>query len=169
MSKKIWSLLISLGKYENCVAVHYNDSRYHQFNEKCFDFFDIRQSLSKIEYFKNSTYKCNLISGYTPQHWAAMYGKLNILEYLLDRVENINPENAQKMTPLHLAAKNGHSEVATFLRDFASDSNPKNKTGITPLHLAAQNGYLDIVQSLMLIILDPESKNPGINYLNPGC
>ena len=109
------------------------------------------------------------ISGYTPQHWAAMYGKLNILEYLLDRVENINPENAQKMTPLHLAAKNGHSEVATFLRDFASDSNPKNKTGITPLHLAAQNGYLDIVQSLMLIILDPESQNPGINYLNPGC
>ena len=98
-----------------------------------------------------------------------MYGKLNILEYLLDRVENINPENAQKMTPLHLAAKNGHSEVATFLRDFASDSNPKNKTGITPLHLAAQNGYLDIVQSLMLIILDPESNNPGINYLNPGC
>lgn len=67
----------------------------------------------------------------------------------------------KKMTPLHLAAKHGHIEVATFLRDFASDSNPRNKTGITPLHLAAQNGFLDIVKILMLIILDPDTKNPG--------
>ena len=102
-------------------------------------------------------------------HWAAMYGKLNILEYLLDHVENINPENAQKMTPMHLASKNGHTEVVTFLRDFSSDSNPKNRTGITPLHLAAQYGYLDIVKSLMLIILDPDSKNPGCLYPHICC
>ena len=62
-------------------------------------------------------------------HWAAMYGKLNILQYLLDRVEYINPPNAHNMTPLHLAAKHGHHEAVVFLRDFADDINPKTKTG----------------------------------------
>ena len=38
-------------------------------------------------------------------HWAAMYGRLNIIEYLYDHVENINPETSQKMTPLHLASR----------------------------------------------------------------
>ena len=62
-------------------------------------------------------------------HWAAMYGRCNVIEYLYDHVENINPETSQKMTPLHLAAREGHFDTVIFLRDFSDDPNPKTITG----------------------------------------
>ena len=59
------------------------------------------------------------------------------------------------------AVKNGDLEEFKRLTKYGNKNPVISVNNGTPLHLAAQYGYLDIVKSLMLIILDPDSKNPG--------
>ena len=73
---------------------------------------------------------------YTPLHYAAEYGHLSIVEYLVNQKADINAKDENDHTPLHFAAENGHLSVVEYLINQKVDINAKNKIGETPLGLS---------------------------------
>ena len=121
-------------------------------------------------------------SEYTPLHFAACYGKIEICQFIIADLNDKNPKNKDGVTPvtplylaancfgyfdnrgdtpLHLAASMGHLNICKLIIKGVQVKNPENNDGDTPLHLAAEHGHLDICK---LIIKDIEDKNPGNNY-----
>jgi ankyrin repeat protein len=75
---------------------------------------------------------------YTPLHWAANNGDLEIAEILISRGADLDAEDPTYSTPLYLAAEQGHPKVVEFLISKEAEVNVKsNKWGYTPLHRAA--------------------------------
>ena len=75
---------------------------------------------------------------YTPLHWAAYYGHLEIAEILISRGADLDAEDPDYSTPLYLAAEQGHPKVVEFLVSKGAEVNVKsNAWGYTPLHRAA--------------------------------
>jgi len=64
----------------------------------------------------------------TPLHWAARYGHLSVVEYLLNQKADINAQASgnRSGTPLHYAASNGHLSVVEYLVNQKADINAKN-------------------------------------------
>jgi ankyrin repeat protein len=54
--------------------------------------------------------------GYTPLHWAAMYGCKDVAELLLTKGAEVNAKDEDGETPLHWAARHGHKDVVELLR-----------------------------------------------------
>ena len=99
--------------------------------------------------------------GYTPLHSAALNGKLEVVQFILDRTQDKNPAAARfGTTPLHCAAKYGHEEVFKAIFNEIEDKNPVNCWGDTPLHYAALHGHLGLCQ---FIIDRVDEKNPRSN------
>ena len=95
--------------------------------------------------------------GWTPLHRAAKNGHLNICEYIMDKIENINPGDNKGWTPYHSAASEGHLNVCKHIMDKIENKNPGSNDGWTPYHSAALQGHLDICK---YIIEKVEDKNP---------
>jgi hypothetical protein len=75
---------------------------------------------------------------YTPLHWAAYYGHLEIAELLISRGADLDAEDPDYSTPLYLAAEQGHPKVVEFLISKGAEVNVKSsRWGYTPLHRAA--------------------------------
>ena len=75
---------------------------------------------------------------YTPLHYAAYYGHLEIAEILISRGADLDAEDPAYSTPLYLAAEQGHPKVVEFLVSKGAEVNVKsNAWGYTPLHRAA--------------------------------
>ena len=75
---------------------------------------------------------------YTPLHWAAYYGHLEIAEILISRGADLDAEDPDYSTPLYLAAEEGHPKVVEFLISKGAEVNVKSsRSGYTPLHRAA--------------------------------
>ncbi len=75
---------------------------------------------------------------YTPLHWAAHFGHLEIAELLISRGADLDAEDPAYSTPLYLAAEEGHPKVVEFLISKGAEVNVKtSKSGDTPLHRAA--------------------------------
>ena len=75
---------------------------------------------------------------YTPLHWAAYYGHLEIAEILISRGADLDAEDPDYSTPLYLAAEEGHPKVVEFLISKGAEVNVKSsRWGYTPLHRAA--------------------------------
>jgi hypothetical protein len=56
-----------------------------------------------------------LIQNITPLHLAAMYGRFDVLEMLLDRGALIDAQDDQGRTALHYGAMNNHGDMCRFL------------------------------------------------------
>jgi ankyrin repeat protein len=63
---------------------------------------------------------------YTPLHWAARKGNLDVVKLLLENGANPNAVDNSKNTPLHKAAGNGPTEVARLLLDSGADATLAN-------------------------------------------
>jgi ankyrin repeat protein len=76
--------------------------------------------------------------GYTPLHYAAIYGQKEIGEDLLNNGARIDePESTLKRTALHYAAMAGELELAKLLLAKGANINAQDdKFQLTPLHLA---------------------------------
>jgi ankyrin repeat protein len=123
---------------------------------------------------------------YTPLHWAAYYGHLEIAEILISRGADLDAEDSDYSTPLYLAAEEGHPKVVEFLISKGAEVNVKSSWwGYTPLHRAAwgpvtmrkhlggrtvseadlNENYLEIVGMLLekgakVDVLDNDGKTP---------
>lgn len=90
-------------------------------------------------------------SGYTPLHAAALRGHLDIVMYLVDRIDYSvmkNPKNYVGITPLHEAAKMGHIDVVKYIvaNIDEKDKNLADRGGTTPQKLALINRFFDIAE-----------------------
>ena len=75
---------------------------------------------------------------YTPLHWAAHYGHLEIAELLISRGATVDAIDSAFSNPLYLAAEQGHPKVVKFLISKGAEVNVKSsRSGYTPLHRAA--------------------------------
>ena len=91
-------------------------------------------------------------SGYTPLHAAALSGHLDIVMYLVDRIDYSvmkNPKNYVGITPLHEAAKMGHINVVKYIvaNIDEREKNLINKWGATPLQCALNNQHFDVTRA----------------------
>jgi hypothetical protein len=60
---------------------------------------------------------------YTPLHWAAMDGHLEMARSLIKAGADVNALSQEKVSPLYLAAQKGHVEIAKLLLDNRADPN----------------------------------------------
>nr|CAG4651746.1 EOG090X04G6 [Triops cancriformis] len=87
--------------------------------------------------------------GFSPMHWAAKEGHLNIVTMLIQRGARVNATNLGDDTPLHLAAAHGHKEIVQLLLKNRADINFVNEHGNTPLHYACFWGFQAIAEELV--------------------
>lgn len=53
--------------------------------------------------------------GFSPLHWAAKEGHLNLVTLLIQRGVRVNATNMGDDTPLHLATAHGHRDIVTLV------------------------------------------------------
>jgi hypothetical protein len=76
---------------------------------------------------------------------AALYGRVQIGQYLLDRGANINAQNGLRNTPLMHAVMRGRVEFARMLLERGAVIDAQNDDGRTALHYAIEQGYTQTV------------------------
>jgi ankyrin repeat protein len=86
---------------------------------------------------------------WTPLHYAAMEGRVNAIQHLIDNEANINVKDNDGETPLYYAIMNGHTDIAILLISNGADIIEKGNNGLTPLHEAAAWGNAVIVKMLV--------------------
>lgn len=86
---------------------------------------------------------------WTPLHYAAMEGRANSVQHLINGGADINIKDNDGETPLYYAIMNGYTDIAALLIDYGTDVSEKGNNGLTPLHEAAAWGNAVIVKMLI--------------------
>ncbi len=81
--------------------------------------------------------------GFTPLHFAAREGELEIAQLLLEAGADVNAIAADGKNPLNLAIYNGHYELAELLIDAGGDVNQPDAEGFTPLFFAVDRRNME--------------------------
>jgi len=84
--------------------------------------------------------------GFTPLHYACMYGHGNIVEMFLMRGARTDITNMGGDSLLHLAAAHGKYDVIMKLMRMQPDVNLANEHGNTPLHYASFWNFIGICE-----------------------
>ena len=88
----------------------------------------------------------------TALHWAAAWGQMAAVEYLLSPAVGADPRAARNnnFTPLHAAAMQGHAAVCEVLLQGGAGVNVQtDPQGYAPLHSAAFAGHLEAIHVLL--------------------
>jgi ankyrin repeat protein len=86
----------------------------------------------------------SVLTGTTALHLAAKGGRVELVEFLVNAVTDVDVLDSAGMTALHLAARGGHTKVVETLIDAGAD-----RSGVTALHLAAEGGHTEVVRVLV--------------------
>ena len=93
----------------------------------------------------------------TSLHYAVFINKIEIVKFLVTRVENIDETDGYGCTSLHWASRRGYLNVLNLLLVNGANANARQGLmGKTPLHLASENGFADVVDSLLSYGADPD-------------
>jgi len=88
-------------------------------------------------------------NGKTALHYAARFGKKDIVELLLANKADINAKNKDGRTPLHQAAERSDGNLIELLLAHKAEINARDIHGITPLMLAAAEGSWGVLEVLV--------------------
>uniref|UniRef100_A0A671M4N6 Poly [ADP-ribose] polymerase n=1 Tax=Sinocyclocheilus anshuiensis TaxID=1608454 RepID=A0A671M4N6_9TELE len=95
----------------------------------------------------------------TPLHFAAGFGRKDVVEHLLQTGANVHARDDGGLIPLHNACSFGHAEVVSLLLCQGADSNARDNWNYTPLHEAAIKGKIDVCIVLLQHGADPNIRN----------
>jgi ankyrin repeat protein len=87
-------------------------------------------------------------TGWTPLHYAATSGSVEIMQMLLDENAYIDAESPNGTTPLMMAARYGTPQAAKFLLNAGADPTPKNQVGMTAADFANSAGRQELAREL---------------------
>ena len=85
--------------------------------------------------------------GFTPLHYAADEGCLDIYKVIAERLDDKYPLADDGHLPIHYAALFGHYEICKFIIENGGDPNPALNNGTSALELAGSN---EIIRDLIL-------------------
>jgi len=91
-------------------------------------------------------------TGWTPLHYAASAGHLDILAILLDENAYIDAESPNKTTPLMMAAKYGSVEAVKLLLEAGADPTLRNELGLSAIDFAQQANRRDAAELIAATI-----------------
>lgn len=115
--------------------------------------FATKQNLEVVKYYLQLGVNINQNGKYgTPLLWAAHYGNIKIVEYLILNNAKVNLESLTSgITPLIVASAWGHFEIVQLLleKGAAAVVNYNSEDYGNPLFWAAGNGHLNIVEYLI--------------------
>jgi hypothetical protein len=89
------------------------------------------------------------VSGWTPLHWAAYNGHVEITRLLLQNGAEVNARSNEVYTPLHCAAIHGHVDILHLLVENGADLEAQANNGWRALHSATDRGHLPFIQELI--------------------
>ena len=95
--------------------------------------------------------------GWTPLHYAASGGQVEIMKLLLDKYAFIDAPSPNGTTPLMMAAMYGSTAAVKLLLDEGADTVMKNQQGMTALDFAVRGKRPDAVELLSA----PKSSSPA--------
>ena len=78
--------------------------------------------------------------GWTPLHYAATGGHMEIVQLLLDHDAYIDAESPNGTTPLMMAARYGNVATAQLLLDAGADATLRNGIGLSAVDFATEVG-----------------------------
>ncbi|XP_050293322.1 poly [ADP-ribose] polymerase tankyrase [Anthonomus grandis grandis] len=101
----------------------------------------------------------------TPLHFAAGYGRRDVVEFLLSAGASIQARDDGGLHPLHNACSFGHADVVRLLLEAGASPNTRDNWNYTPLHEAAIKGKIDVCIALLqhgadINIRNTEGKTP---------
>lgn len=93
---------------------------------------------------------CTGLDNWTPLHFAANEGHLEIIKLLLTQKDiKVDSLSKANRTALHLACIRGHVGIVRALHEKQANINISDHEGNTALHFASENGNTDIIIFLM--------------------
>uniref|UniRef100_A0A8C9XVR5 Poly [ADP-ribose] polymerase n=1 Tax=Sander lucioperca TaxID=283035 RepID=A0A8C9XVR5_SANLU len=95
----------------------------------------------------------------TPLHFAAGFGRKDVVDHLLQTGANVHARDDGGLIPLHNACSFGHSEVVSLLLCQGADPNARDNWNYTPLHESAIKGKIDVCIVLLQHGADPNIRN----------
>ncbi|XP_022175929.1 probable protein S-acyltransferase 23 [Myzus persicae] len=89
--------------------------------------------------------------GYTPAHWAALYGNAEVLRYLVARGVTVDMScyGIQGSKPVHWACRKGHTAAVQVLLQAGVNPNVSDFKGLTPLMTASMFGKTSTASFLL--------------------
>ncbi|KAH8853078.1 Tankyrase-1 [Schistosoma japonicum] len=95
----------------------------------------------------------------TPLHFAAGYGRRDVVSLLLDHNADVSARDEGGLIPLHNACSFGHVDVVHLLLSAGSDPNAEDCWNYTPLHEAAIKGKVEVCILLLQAKANPHAQN----------
>ena len=95
----------------------------------------------------------------SPLHFAAGYGRRDVVELLLRLGADVHARDDGGLIPLHNACSFGHAEVVALLLNAGADPNARDGWSYTPLHEAAVKGKADVCILLLQNGAEPTTRN----------
>ncbi|CAH0559644.1 unnamed protein product [Brassicogethes aeneus] len=95
----------------------------------------------------------------TPLHFAAGYGRRDVVEFLLSAGASIQARDDGGLHPLHNACSFGHADVVRLLLEAGANPNTRDNWNYTPLHEAAVKGKIDVCIALLQHGADASVRN----------
>lgn len=87
-------------------------------------------------------------TGWTPLHYAATGGHVEIIKLLLEEHAYIDAESPNGSTPLMMAAMYGTAAAAKLLMEEGADPSIKNELGLTAIDFAQKANRQDVVEAI---------------------
>eukprot|EP00731_Ephydatia_muelleri_P020724 Em0013g451a len=95
----------------------------------------------------------------TPLHFAAGFGRKEVVEYLIRNGARVDIQDDGGLVPLHNACSFGHLEVVSTLLQYGANPSARDNWNFTPLHEAASKGKVDVCIVLLQHGADPHIRN----------
>ena len=98
--------------------------------------------------------------GWTPLHYAATGGHLEIMKALLEESAYIDAESPNGTTPLMMAARYGSAKAVQLLIDEGADLKLQNQLGLNALDFARQGSRPDAIAILQKVLGLNDTEQP---------